>query len=110
MTPDYEEQLSSQELEERFGLLAENAREYAIFLVDPRGRVICWNPGAARLFGYPFQEAVGQHFSRFFTPEDIRNGQPEHELKSALSEGQFDSILWQLRKDGTRFWCGATMT
>jgi PAS domain S-box-containing protein len=110
MTPDYEEHLSSQELEERFGLLAENAREYAIFLVDPRGRVICWNPGAARLFGYPFQEAVGQHFSRFFAPEDIRNGQPEHELKSALSEGHVDSILWQLRKDGTRFWCGATMT
>ena len=72
--------------------------------------MICWNPGAERLFGYQSSEILGQHFSRFFSPEDIRNGQPEHELKTALAEGRVDSVRWQLRKDGTRFWCRATLT
>ena len=104
------EHLSSQELEERFELLAENVHEYAIFLVDPEGRVICWNPGAARLFGYESHEVVGQHFSRFFSDEDIRVGRPEYELQQARGEGRKDSACWQVRKDGSRFWCSATMT
>jgi PAS domain S-box-containing protein len=104
------EHLSSQEMEERFELLTENVREYAIFLVDPEGRVVCWNPGAARLFGYESQEVVGQHFSRFFADEDIRAGRPENELQQARGEGRKDSVCWQVRKDGNRFWCSATMT
>jgi PAS domain S-box-containing protein len=72
--------------------------------------LICWNPGAERLFGYQSGEIIGHHFSRFFSPEDIHNGQPEHELKTALADGRADSVRWQVRKDGTRFWCRATVT
>jgi PAS domain S-box-containing protein len=102
--------LSPQQVAERFDLLAADAKEYAIFLLGQEGRLICWNPGAERLFGYHSSEIIGQHFSRFFSPEDIRNGQPEHELKTALTDGRADSVRWQVRKDGTRFWCRATVT
>src|SRR5581483_7875729 len=76
--------LSQQELGERFDLLVADAREYAIFLVGREGNIRCWNPGAERLWGYSSAEIVGQHFSRLFSPEDVRSGQPEHELKAAL--------------------------
>ncbi len=79
-------------------------------MVDPAGTLLCWNPGAERLFGYRSDEIIGQHFSRFFSPEDIRNGQPEHELKTAADEGRSDSVRWQVRKDGTRFWCHSIVT
>ncbi|HET6323299.1 MAG TPA: ATP-binding protein [Planctomycetaceae bacterium] len=105
-----EEHLSPQELEERFELLADTAHEYAIFLVDPDGHIVCWNPGASRLFGYQSDEVVGQHFSRFFSPEDIQSGQPEQELEIARAAGRCDVVRWQYRKDGGRFWCGATLT
>ena len=74
------------------------------------GDLLCWNAGAERLFGYQSDEIIGQHFSRFFSPEDILTGQPEHELKTALADGRADSDCWQVRKDGTRFWCRATVT
>ncbi len=74
------------------------------------GCLLCWNPGAERLFGYQAGEIVGQHFSRFFSSEDIRNGQPEHEIHTATAEGRSDGIRKQRRKDGTEFWCKATVT
>jgi PAS domain S-box-containing protein len=74
MTFKSEEHLSPQELEERFELLADTAHEYAIFLVDPDGHLVCWNPGASRLFGYQSDEVVGHHFSLFFSPEDVESG------------------------------------
>jgi PAS domain S-box-containing protein len=110
MISDNASQLSSQEMGERFDLLATESKEYAIFLVEPGGSLLCWNPGAERLFGYRADEIIGQHFSRFFSPEDIRNGQPEHELKMAADEGRSDSVRWQVRKDGTRFWCQSIVT
>jgi PAS domain S-box-containing protein len=102
--------LSRQEVDERFDLLVADVREYAVFVVSPDGIVMCWNPGAERLFGYRSGEAVGQHFSYFFSEEDIRNGQPEYELKMSLAEGHADSVRWHVRKDGTRFWCKSTIT
>ncbi len=110
MNDDFLNDLSPQQLAERFDLLAADAKEYAIFLLGQEGRLICWNPGAERLFGYQSSEIIGHHFSRFFSPEDIRNGQPEHELKTALAEGRADSVRWQVRKDGSRFWCRAIVT
>ncbi len=110
MNEEFLKNLSPQQLAERFDLLAADAKEYAIFLLGQEGRLICWNPGAERLFGYQSSEIIGRHFSRFFSPEDIRNGQPEHEVKTALAEGRADSVRWQVRKDGTRFWCRATVT
>ncbi len=101
---------STDEMGERFDLLATGAREYALFLVGPEGHLKCWNAGAERLFGYHTNEIIGQHFSRFFLPEDILTGQPEYELKTALENGRADSLCWQVRKDGTRFWCQSVLT
>jgi PAS domain S-box-containing protein len=110
MTSESRSNLSAQEIGERFDLLATDAKEYALFLIGLGGQVICWNPGAERLFGYPSSEIIGQHFSRFFTSEDVLTGEPEHEIKTALANGRADSNCWQIRKDGTRFWCRATVT
>ena len=76
--------LSSQEMGERFDLLATDAKEYAVFLVGLDGHLLCWNAGAERIFGYQSHEIMGQHFSRFFSPEDILTGQPEHELDDGV--------------------------
>ena len=102
--------VSPQEMEERFALLATDAKEYAVFLVGLDGHFLCWNAGAERIFGFQSDEVIGQHFSRFFTPEGIRAGQPERELKSALADGRADNVCWQVRKDGTCFWCQAIVT
>ena len=74
MNADDSSRLSSQELGERFDLLATDAKEYAVFLIGLEGRLLCWNAGAERLFGYQSEEIIGQHFSRFFPPEDILTG------------------------------------
>ena len=110
MDEDYLNNLSSQQLEESFHLLAADAREYAIFLLGQDGRLLCWNPGAERLFGYQPNENIGQHFSLLFSPEDLLTGQPEHELTRAVENGRADGVRWQVRKDGSRFWCRATVT
>ena len=102
--------LSSQEMEERFDLLATDAKEYAVFLIGLDGHILCWNAGAERIFGFSSDDVIGQHFSRFFTPEAIRAGEPGDELKSALADGRADNVCWQVRKDGTRFWCQAIVT
>ncbi len=102
--------LSSQEIGERFDLLATDAKEYAIFLFGLEGHLLCWNAGAASLLGYQASEIIGHHFSRFFSPEDIVTGQPEHEMNVALANGRADSTCWQVRKDGSRFWCRAIVT
>lgn len=91
-------------------MLAADAKEYAVFLMGLEGHVLCWNSGAERIFGYSSQEIIGKHFSRFFSPEDILTGQPEHELKGAQEDGHANSNCWQIRKDGTRFWCRANVT
>jgi PAS domain S-box-containing protein len=105
-----DERLSPQEMGERFDLLASDAKEYAVFLVGLDGRLLCWNAGAESLFGYQSHEIVGQHFSRFFSAEDVLTGQPEHDLQAALAGGRADGDCWQVRKDGSRFWCRATVT
>ena len=102
--------LSPKEVGERFDHLATDAKEYAIFLVGLDGHLLCWNAGAERLFGYESREIIGQHFSRFFASEDILTGQPEHELKAARENGRADSNCWQVRKDGSRFWCQAIVS
>src|SRR4029079_11619705 len=70
----------------------------------------CWNAGAERLFGYQSSEIIGQHFSRFFPPEDTLTGQPEHEIKIALADGRAVSNCQQVRRDGSRFLCQAVVT
>jgi PAS domain S-box-containing protein len=110
MTPHDATNIPPEVLAQQFDLLAADATEYALFLTDPSGRLLCWNPGAERLFGYRTDEVMGQHFSRFFSPEDVMSGQPEHELQASRADGHADSLRWQVRKDGSRFWCRANVT
>jgi PAS domain S-box-containing protein len=93
-----------------FRLLVENVRDYAIFALDPTGRVLSWNPGAQRFKGYLADEIIGRHFSTFYPPEDIAAGKPEWELEVAAREGRFEDEGWRLRKDGTRFWANVVIT
>jgi PAS domain S-box-containing protein len=90
--------------EERFRLLVQGVQDYAIYMLDPTGRVTNWNTGAHRFKGYTEAEIVGEHFSRFYTDEDRAAGVPDRALKTAADEGRFEQEGWRVRKDGTRFW------
>ncbi len=96
--------------EERFRLLVEGVKDYAIFLIDPAGKVVSWNAGAERLFGYTEAEIVGQSYARFFPPEDVEVGKPEEELRRAVADGRVEVEQWQVRKDGFHFWCSRVTT
>ena len=89
--------------EERFRLLVEGARDYAIFMLGPEGRVVSWNEGAERIHGYEVSEAVGEHFSVFYAEEDIERGLPGEELRVAATEGRFEEEGLRVRKDGAPF-------
>jgi PAS domain S-box-containing protein len=96
--------------EEQHRLLMECVTDYAIFFLDPQGRVATWNAGAERIFGYAEAEIVGQHFSRFFTPEDVQKGLPEQELQTAATAGRANDDRWLLRQGGARLWCNGVTT
>ncbi|HUY12036.1 MAG TPA: sigma 54-interacting transcriptional regulator [Terriglobia bacterium] len=96
--------------EERFRLVVESVKDYAIFMLDPEGRVSSWNLGAERIKGYQASEVLGQHFSRFYTAEDILGSKPEEGLKKATAEGRFEDEGWRVRKDGSRFWANVLIT
>jgi PAS domain S-box-containing protein len=89
---------------ERFELLIGAVKDYAIYLLDLEGNVATWNTGAERFKGYTAQEIIGQHFSRFYTPEDLAKGLPARALQIARDQGRFEAEGWRLRKDGSRFW------
>jgi PAS domain S-box-containing protein len=93
--------------EQRFRLLVSAVTDYAIYMLDPDGRVATWNPGAERFKGYSATEIIGQHFSRFFTSDDIAADLPGRALRIAAREGRFEAEGWRLRKDGTQFWVHA---
>jgi formate hydrogenlyase transcriptional activator len=95
--------------EERFRSLVEGVKDYAIFMLDPEGRVASWSPGAERIKGYRAEEIVGQHFSRFYTPEDVERSKPERELAGAVAQGRLEDEGWRVRKDGTRFWANVVV-
>ena len=90
--------------EERYRLLVENVRDYAIFLLDAEGHVASWTPEAERIKGYTAEEIVGRHFCVFFTEEDRRRGAPEQELRTARTAGRAEGEGWRVHKDGSRFW------
>ncbi len=91
-------------------LLVHATTDYAIFMLDPDGRVASWNTGAERLKGYQAKEIIGQHFSRFYPREAVERGWPEHELRVARAEGRFEDEGWRVRKDGTQFWANVVIT
>jgi PAS domain S-box-containing protein len=93
-----------------FRLLVQSVREYAIFVLDPVGNILTWNPGAQAMKGYTKEEIVGKHFSQFYPDEAVRSGWPERELTLAEKEGRFADEGWRVRKDGTTFWASVVIT
>ena len=96
--------------EERFRLVVESVREYAVLMLDPEGYITSWSPGAERIKGYAAAEIVGQHFSRFYPDEARRSGHPAEELRLAAADGSYSEEGHRLRKDGTLFWASVTIT
>jgi PAS domain S-box-containing protein len=96
--------------EERFRSLVDGIRDYAIFTLDPDGTVTSWNAGARQIKGYEADEIIGSHFSRFYTPEAVQHGWPQHELEVAKTQGHFEDEGWRMRKDGSRFWASVVIT
>jgi PAS domain S-box-containing protein len=95
--------------ERRFRLLVQGVTDYAIFMLDPEGKVANWNAGAERIKGYRPDEIVGQHFSRFYTPEDVDAGVPTKAIETARKTGRYEAEGWRVRKDGTRFWASVVL-
>ena len=105
VSTDRQEQLAASPSDDgRYRLLVDAITDYAIYKLDPEGRVTSWNPGAQRFKGYEPQEIIGEHFSRFYTDEDRAAGLPAKALQTAASEGRFETEGWRVRKDGSRFW------
>jgi PAS domain S-box-containing protein len=96
--------------EERLRLLLEQVKDYAIFMLDPEGRVISWNQGAERLKGYLREEILGEHFSRFYSDADRKEGKPARELALATRDGRVEAEGWRVRKDGSRFLANVVIT
>jgi PAS domain S-box-containing protein len=96
--------------EERFRLLVEGVKDYAIFMLDPEGYITTWNEGVRRIKGYEAEEIVGEHFSIFYTAEDIERGHPDEELHIAAAEGSYEEEGPRLRKDGSIFFASVLIT
>ena len=93
----------------RFEMLVQSVTDYAIYMLDPQGLVTSWNAGARRFKGYEAEEIIGQHFSRFYTPEERERGIPRIALETSEREGRFEAEGWRVRKDGTNFWANVVI-
>ena len=94
----------------RLRLLIDGVKDFAIFMLDPKGIVATWNAGAERLKGYRPEEIIGQHYSRFYPTEERRGASVNRELSIAENEGRFEEEAWRVRKDGSRFWADVVIT
>ncbi|CAE6867766.1 hypothetical protein R69608_00665 [Paraburkholderia nemoris] len=97
-------------VEDRYQLLIDAVQDYAIFMLDPAGRVASWNNGARKIKGYSADEIVGRHFSLFYAPEDVAADKPGRELTLAAARGRAEDQGWRVRQDGSRFWADVTIT
>ena len=104
LTERKEAEESLRRSEEQFRLLVQGVTDYAIYMLDPTGRVNSWNAGAERIKGYAPEEVIGEHFSRFYTEEDRAADEPARALATAREAGRFEKEGWRIRKDGSRFW------
>ena len=109
MTEQRKQQQALLEAERRFRILVQGVTDYAIYMLDPDGLVTNWNAGAERIKGYSPTDIMGQHFSRFYTPEDFDAGVPKRALETARSTGRYEAEGWRVRKDGTRFWASVVI-
>lgn len=93
----------------QFKELVSGVVDYAIYMLDVEGYIISWNAGAERIKGYSKGEAIGKHFSMFYTPEDREKGTPQHALTVAATLGKYEAEAWRVRKDGNRFWASVVI-
>jgi PAS domain S-box-containing protein len=98
------------ECQEKYRMLLDGIQGYAIFMMDPQGQILSWNAGAERIKGYRAEEIIGHNFSCFFPPEDIERGRPEEVLRLTAASGQHEEQCMRVRKDGSRFLAGVTIT
>ncbi|CAN7283365.1 MULTISPECIES: hybrid sensor histidine kinase/response regulator [unclassified Variovorax] len=114
ITRDLTERQRQQDLlrtsEERFRLMVDGVKDYAIFMLDPGGYVVSWNTGAKANKGYEAGEIIGRHFSVFYPPEVAATGFPDKELEIAREVGRYEDEGWRVRKDGSRFWASVVIT
>jgi PAS domain S-box-containing protein len=101
---------SLRESEEKFRLLVEGVKDYAIFMLDHDGYLMSWNRGAERLKGYSAHEIIGKHFSSFFLHDDVQRDVPAESLALARRQGRYEAEGWRLRKDGSKFWANVLIT
>jgi PAS domain S-box-containing protein len=104
------QQQTLRDSEERYRLLVAGVHDYALFMLDPDGRVCSWNAGGQRTFGYDAPSITGQPFARFFTAEDVELGAPENHLREAVVQGRHESEGWRRREDGAQFWATSVVT
>jgi PAS domain S-box-containing protein len=98
------------ESEERYRMLLDGVRDYAIFMMDPQGRILSWNAGAERIKGYKADQIIGHNFSRFFPPADIERGRPQEVLRTTAAIGRYEEQGMRVRRDGSRFLADVTIT
>jgi len=96
--------------EERYRLMVEGVKDYAIFMLDANGYIQTWNDGAKRIKGYNSNEIIGKHFSIFYRAEDLENKKPERELTIAIKEGRYEEDGWRVKKNGSVFWANVVLT
>ncbi|MGN6529373.1 MAG: PAS domain-containing hybrid sensor histidine kinase/response regulator [Burkholderiaceae bacterium] len=96
--------------QDRFELLVRSVRDYAIFMLDPEGRVLTWNAGAEAIQGWTAEEIVGRSFETFYPPDAVAAGWPKTELRLAAQRGRFEDLGWRVRKDGSRIWANVVIT
>ena len=101
---------ASHQIAEQLRLMVEAVHDYAIFMLEPDGRIRTWNAGAQRIKGYKASEIIGKHFSCFYPEQDVASGKPQRELEIALRNGSVEDEGWRVRKDGSQFWANVIIT
>src|ERR1700687_5079895 len=101
---------SFREGEEKYRVLLDGIREYAIFMLDPGGKVVTWNAGAERIKGYTSEQIIGKNFSCFFPPEDVKRGRPQEVLRLTAASGQQEEHGIRVRRNGSRFLANIVFT
>ncbi|MDB5251734.1 MAG: domain S-box protein, partial [Flaviaesturariibacter sp.] len=103
-------EIALRQSEERYRLMVEAVKDYAIFMLDPTGHILTWNEGARRTKGYLADEIIGKHFSTFYTGVDLEDGKPARELRIAIQTGKYEEEGWRVKKNGSVFWANVVIT